>query len=108
MDNAAALKKVATEYILAEYEGDLSTLRKLTIKDARKAVDNGELNIFKKHKLERILKIEKVNQSQREAKLIVTVSSITNKAERASSYYEHLSMINVNGDWKVAKAERDI
>lgn len=108
LDNAAALKKVATEYILAEYVGDLSTLRKITIKDARKAVDNGELNIFKGQKLKGILTIEIVNQTQKEAKSIITVSSITNKAESTTTYYEHLTMINIDGDWKVSKAQRDI
>ncbi len=101
-------KNIVTSFIMAEYSGDIDTLLSITKEDANVDVRNGELNIFKSYKLDRIISTTIVPmESPNSFMLIVAVNSQGPGAKVLTVSYEHLQMRKFNNKWFVVKFERD-
>jgi len=99
---------LVTKFIMAEYSGDIDTLLSITKDEANVAVRNGELNIFKSHKLDRIVSTTIVPiESPKSIKLIVAVNSQGPGRKVPTVYYEHLQIRKFNDKWFIIKIERD-
>lgn len=102
------LKRITTQYIKAENNGDINTLLTITKEDALNAVKNGELNMFQSHKLEKIISFNIVKtELPNTYRMIATVSSFDPNASFQSIYYEHLRFKDFNNKWFIIKIERD-
>lgn len=98
------LKNMSMQFIAAEYEGDREKLLEITRKDAKKAVENGELDIFKSHKLDGIVYFNFVERENPDEYLVIVAVAPINE----TIYYEHLIFNRFDGDWLITQIERDV
>jgi len=102
------LKRITTQYIKAEYDGDINTLLTITREDALNTVKSGELQIFQSHKLDKIVSFNIARTKLLNTYLMIaTVSSYEPNAAVPTIYYEHLWFKDFNNKWFIIKIERD-
>lgn len=102
------IRGLAEQYIKAQYAGDTATLSAITREAAAEAVESGELEIFKSHKLNRILSFNFIKTEEPYQRLVIAaVESAPEDKASASNYYEHLYFKKFEGKWYIVKVERD-
>ncbi len=102
------IKNIATKFIIAEYEDNVSLMLKMTKGDARKAVGKKELTIIKPLKLQKINSLKVVKTQTPEVYQVITaISSIHPKTGIQPIYYEVLWFKKYDKNWLIIKVERD-
>jgi hypothetical protein len=101
------LKNMTTQYIQAEYAGNKEVLLDLTEGEAKKAVEENQLDIFKGQKLEKIVEMKITKISDIEYQVIATVSSAVTEKDQLTNYFENLTISKVNNEWLITKINRD-
>lgn len=100
-------KNKATRFITAKYQGDVDTLLELTREDALREVENGELDFFRAHKLDRIVSFNLIKTEPEVVLVIVAVNAQSPSADIPTIYYEHLWFKKFGNEWFIIKTERD-
>ncbi|PPA82767.1 hypothetical protein C4A76_21155 [Brevibacillus laterosporus] len=80
---------------------------KVTDEEAKKAVEEDQLTIFKDQRLDHIVdtKVEKISDT--EYNLVVTVSSSPKENEQPTNYTENLTITKHNEEWFITKVARE-
>ncbi|KZE42851.1 hypothetical protein AV540_25410 [Brevibacillus parabrevis] len=103
----AKLTGIAAQYIEAEYAGNKDVLLNITTGDAKKAVEEGQLDIFNNQHLDKIVDTKVNKISDEEYHLVITVSSSPSVQEQATNYFENVTLTKTNNTWLISKVDRD-